>query len=328
VSKRSEGKEDNAVEMIGMREITADEAAEVWTRACGEEFALDARALRFNMRAPLGADMDGRAAIVDGKIAGMVMASVLNGRPDVVPDEMGWLDALVVAPEYQGRGIGTEMSYWAAEWLRARGRTVIRLGGGLRPFAPGVADEWKVEFFCKQGFVPRAENPIVRDFGHDLGEYASPAFLRKLDVSCRPAKEDDVERLREFLAREFPGRWQYEFEQHLRDGGRAADWMLLESERGLDACCVTTTEESVRPVARFFPSPLPRPWGQVGAIGVSADRRNVGYGSALLDASLRHLRKRGVRGCIIDWTHHVGYYERFGFRGHRRYGVMVLPKVS
>lgn len=318
--------------MVELMAIEAENAehwnatAELWTRACGKGFMLSPRALAYNLGVPMGAEQAGRFAVVDGERVGFVLASLLagelNGHAAVAPRDLGWLDAIVVVQEFQRRGIGSALLEWAHEWLRGQGRTVSRLCGGLRPFAPGTALEWNADFFYAHGYAPRGENPIVQDFGHDLRDYVSPAFLRAADVECRPAAESDIDALREFYGREFPGRWEYEFEQHLRDGARVADYMVLYSERALDACCVMTFEDSLRPVERFYPAPLPRPWGQVGTVGVSADRRNAGYGSRLLDASLTHLRGRGVRGCIVDWTHHVGYYERFGFRTVRVYEVM------
>lgn len=304
-----------------------DAASELWRRGCGDGFALSPRAMAYNLRVPLDAVQVGRFAVMGGERVGFVLATVLNGHAEIAPANLGWLDAIVVAREFQGRGIGSALLEWAHEWLRGQGRTVSRLCGGLRPFAPGLALEWNVDFFHGHGYAPRDENPRVQDFGRDLRDYVSPAFVRASEVECRPATESDVPALRAFLGREFPGRWEYEFEQHLRDGAleysaRVSDYMVLLSERGLDACCVMTFEDLVRPVERFYPAPLAHPWGQVGAIGVSADRRNAGYGSRLLDASLRHMRERGVRGCIIDWTHHVGYYERFGFVPVRAYEVM------
>lgn len=315
--------------MVERMAIQADKAehwsaaAELWTRGCGDGFALSPRALAYNLSVPMGAVQVGWFAVVDGVRAGFVLATVLNGHRAVAPTASGWLDAIVVAREFQGRGIGSELLRWAHDWLRGQGRTVSRLCGGLRPFAPGIAAEWNRGFFRAHGYAPRDEEPVVRDFGHDLREYVSPAFLRAPEVECRPARDGDVDALREFYGREFPGRWEYEFEQHLRDGARISDIMVLHSERGLDACCLMTFEDSVRPVEHFYPSPLPRPWGQAGTVGVSADRRNTGYGSRLLDAALRHMRAKGVRGCIIDWTHHVGYYERFGFVPVREYEVVM-----
>jgi GNAT superfamily N-acetyltransferase len=298
-------------------------AAALWTRANGDAFALPPRAFAYNLRAPAGVVHAGRFAVTNGERVGFVLASVLQNHPDVAPPNLGWLDALVVVPEYQNRGIGRALFAWAEEWLHAQGRSHIRLGGGICPFAPGVAREWNINFFRASGYAPRDENPFVQDLGRDLLTYASPSFVRAPAQPPRAATAHDLDALRVFFGREFPGRWFYEFEQHLRDGARIEDYMLLETERGIDACCVMTFEDSVRPVERYYPSPLPRPWAQVGAIGVSADRRNAGYGSALLDAALLYLQARGVRGCIIDWTHHVGYYERFGFQPHRKYAMLV-----
>lgn len=308
---------------LEQNELTYHVASELWTRACGENFALPPRAFAYNLRASRDAMQHGQFAVVNGEHVGFVLASVFDGDEDVAPHDLGWMDVLIVAPEFQQRGVGTQLLNSAEEWLRAHGRTRIRVGGGLRPFAPGVPGELGTDFLRAHGFEARDENPIVQDFGHDLQHYVSPKSLHALNVVCRPANEKEVDALRKFLAREFPGRWLYEFEQHLRDGARIADYFVLESERGIDACCLITLPDSLRPVEHFYPLPLPRPWGQAGSIGVSADRRNAGYGSALLDTGLRYLRDKGVRGCIIDWTHHVGYYERFGFRPHRKYEMLV-----
>lgn len=300
------------------------DAADLWTRACGEPFALSARTLAYNTRPCLGAVQAGQFLQVNGERAGFVLVSVLQNDARAVLPQNGWIDALAVAPEFQKRGIGRALLQWAETWLRAQGCTSARLGGGLRPFVPGVPTELgNTGFFRACGYAGRQENAETWDLGLDLRDYVSPASLRAQNVTMRPAQASDAGALHAFLEREFPGRWRYEFEQHLRDGARIADYMILESERGIDACCIMTLEDSQRPVQRFYPAPLPQPWGQTGSIGVSADRRSAGYGSALLDASLRHLRERGVRGCIIDWTHLAGYYERFGFKRHRSYQMLV-----
>jgi beta-N-acetylhexosaminidase len=299
-------------------------AADLWTRACGEAFALSPHALAYNTRPCFGARQAGQFAMVNDARAGFVLASVLRNDPRAVSPEHGWIDALVVAPEFQKRGIGRALLQWAETWLRAQGCASARLGGSLRTFAPGVPTELaSADFFRAHGYAARGKNAETWDLGLDLREYVSPAFLRARDATMRPARESDIAALHAFLEREFPGRWRYEFEQHLRDGARISDYMILLSERGIDACCLITLEDSQRPVERFYPSPLPRPWGQAGSIGVSADRRNAGCGSALLDAALQNLRARGVRGCIIDWTHLVAYYERFGFKPHRSYQMLV-----
>lgn len=81
-------------------------------------------------------------------------------------------------------------------------------------------------------------------------------------------------------------------------------------------------EDSQRPIERFFPYDLPRPWGQLGSVGVSADRRGRGYGAALLDTGLRRFRDNGVNGCVIDWTGIVDFYAKFGFQPYRQYHML------
>ena len=298
-------------------------AANVWTRACGEVFALPARAVAYNTRACAGARQAGQFAVMNGQRVGFALASVLPDDAQTASPQDGWIDALAVAPEFQKRGIGRALLQWAEQWLRAQGCTSARLGSSLRPFAPGVPTELgSADFFRAHNYAAHDEHAETWDLGLDLRDYVSPALVCAENLSMRPARETDADALRAFLAREFPGRWLYEFEQHLRDGARISDYMLLENARGIDACCVMTLEDSQRPIERFYPSPLPRPWGQAGSIGVSADRRSAGYGSALLDATLRNLRERGVRGCIIDWTTLVPYYERFGFKRQRSYQML------
>jgi predicted N-acetyltransferase YhbS len=82
-------------------------------------------------------------------------------------------------------------------------------------------------------------------------------------------------------------------------------------------------EDSAWPIERHYMHRLPRPWGQLGPIGVSRDCRGKGYGTTLLDAGLRCLRDHGVRGCVIDWTGLLEFYARFGFEPYRKYVILL-----
>ena len=126
-----------------------------------------------------------------------------------------------------------------------------------------------------------------------------------------------------FLAREFAGRWHYSCQEFLDEGGRISDFMLLWTETGIEGFCQLTFEDSARPLERFYPYQLSRPWGQLGAIGVSEHLRGQGFGSALLDAGLRRLHSNGVNGCVIDWTTVVDFYAKFGFSKYRQYWSLM-----
>jgi GNAT superfamily N-acetyltransferase len=295
----------------------------IWNAACGDDLAINARLAEYNTRPATGAVFAGRVAFANDQPVGVVLASALPNDPQTSPREMGWIDALAVTPEFQQRGIGTELLTWAEAWLREQGCTRARLGGGLRYFVPGYPVALNnVKFFESRGYAPRANEPRVCDLARDLRDYAT-TIQRPNDATIRPAEPNDAKAILEFLWREFPGRWRFEFEEFLREGGRFADYIVLETARGIEGTARLTFEDSERPVERYYPQRLPRPWGQLGSIGISRDARGKGYGSALLDAGLCYLRDRGVRGCIIDWTNLVEWYGKFGFTPCQWYVVLV-----
>jgi GNAT superfamily N-acetyltransferase len=282
--------------------------------------------VEYNTRAATGAIQAGRVAISNNTPVAFVLASALPNDPQTSPREVGWVDVIAVAPEFQRRGIGSELLAWAEAWLREQDCLRARLGGSLRPFAPGVPVELNSDaFFRARGYTPRPHGERVWDVARDLRDYISTR--PPIDAVIRPARPEDQNALLEFFVREFPNRWRYEYEEFLGSGGRIADYLVLIATRGVDGFARLTFEDSERPIERFYPHALPRPWGQLGPLGVSADTRGKGFGGALLDAALCHLRDQGVRGCVIDWTDLVDFYARFGFQPYHEY-IMLLKNLS
>ena len=236
--------------------------------------------------------------------------------------ELGWIDAIAVAPNVQHQGIGRALINWAESWLYDQGCRGCSVGTSMRPFTPGVPVELATSpFFVAHGYQPDGN---VWDVAANLATYQRPSTVREIDGAVRPAQKGQEQALLDFLRREFPGRWRFESEGTIQPAvpaaaERFADYMLLWTDRGVDGFCVLTFEDSVRPMERFFPYQLPRPWGQLGSVGVSADRRGRGYGAALLDAGLRRLHNNGVNGCVIDWTTITDFYAKFGFSKYREY---------
>ncbi len=297
---------------------------EIWNVAFGEGHAISERFAGFNLRRAPGVTQRGWLAVADNWAQGAVVASFLDGYPQVAGPAVGWIDALVVAPAAQHQGLGCRLLAVAERWLREHGRRDITVGAGLRPFAPGVPVEMELlPFFVRHGYteLDAAGEPLITyDLAADLAQYRPPASLRELPAAARPAQRGQEATLLAFLAAEFPGRWHYEAELFLHhDGGRVSDYMLLWTERGVQGACLLTFGDSVRPLERFYPYSLPKPWGQLGSIGVSAALQGQGYGSVLLDAGLRRLHDNGVNGCVIDWTNLLDFYGRFGFQPLRSY---------
>lgn len=290
----------------------------VWNAACGSGLSLSEKFVRFNLEPSTGGVQAGRIALADSEPVGVVLASVLKGEPEVMAPEIGWIDLIAVAPHAQRRGIGSALLAWAEAWLSAQGCQGVVVGTSLRPFTPGVPVELdSLPFFQRHGYQ---DNGTVWDMAANLAKYEPPPTVREIDGVVRPAQRKDQEALLTFLRREFPGRWRYTAEEFLRNPHcRISDYMLLWTKRGVDGFCIVTFEDSGQPIERFFPYTLPRPWGQLGTVGVSADRRGRGYGAALVDAGLRRLHNNGVNGCVIDWLVIVDFYAKFGFTTFREY---------
>ena len=296
--------------------------ASIWNAACGPDLAITQRFIDYNTRPPTGAIQAGQIAMRDDQPIGFVLASALPNDPQTSLPQVGWIDAIAVLGNQQRHGVGTALLAWAEDWLRAQGCTRFRLGGSLHPFTPGYPIELgNVEFFLKRGYASRAGSEHVWDVAHDLRDYTHAPY--KIDGTIRPARVGDENAILEFFAREFPGRWRYEFQEFLSDGGRLSDYQLLITSRGVDGFARVTFEDSERPIDRFYMHRLPKPWGQLGPIGVSKDTRGKGYGGTLLDAGLRYLHNQGVRGCVIDWTDLIDFYCKFGFQPYRQYAMLA-----
>jgi GNAT superfamily N-acetyltransferase len=298
--------------------------AALWNSAVGEEMPISSGFVHFNTRPVTGGAQAGQIALdAEDRPVGFVLVSAHPGAPAAMSREVGWIDAIAVAPPFQRQGIGSALLAWAEDWAREQGCQRVTLGGSLRPFLPGVPTELgTTAFFAANGYVPSWDDGIVWDVARNLADYTPPRGLDTLPCAARPATPGDKDALLGFLEREFPGRWFFECKEVLQNGGRISDYMLLWTEDGVQGACRLTFEDSVWPIERFYPYQLPRPWGQLGSIGIAETARGRGFGLALLDGGLRRLHNNGVNGCVIDWTTITDFYAKVGFEKYRSYQQM------
>ncbi len=293
----------------------------LWNEACGAEFPLTEKFVSYNMQPNHNATRAGQFARVNDEYVGGILVSAS------FQFKTSWIDALVVSPKHQHQGIGSALLQWAESWGRAQGFSQLRLGGGLRPFFPGLPNTLHTrEFFETRGFrTTRSVFDVARSL-RDVSGFLRGTPRTKPDMSrftFRAATHSDADALAQFLRDEFSERWQYEFLQARADGEPISDYCLLFMADSLAGFARVTLETSVRPLERFYMQHLPRPHGQLGPLGIAKKFRGQGYGVQLIDAALQHLRAHGVNGCVIDWTDLVELYAKFGFTPYHEFLVMV-----
>lgn len=296
-----------------------DLVARIWNAAAGEKLAFQPYFVEYNTRPTPGMVQEGRIARINGEPVGVVFCTV--GVEGLFQGQ-SWVDLIVVDPRFQHQGVGSQLLVWAEEFAVQNKTKVLRIAGSVRPFAAGVPLELgSVGFFAKFGFNVE-QNHFDWDVARDLGGYESPDSVREHHADVRPLQAGEEGELLTFMRREFAGRWQFEVQQFFHEGGRAADFMVLRTEIGVDGFCWMTLADSARPLDRFYMNGLERPWGQIGPLGVGKGCRGKGYGGVMIDAAIRHLQARGIHGSVIDWTSLLDLYGKFGYKPFRQYQIL------
>lgn len=290
-----------------------------WNSGLPADMALSPEFVYSVTRPFTGGVQAGRIALVDGQPTGVVLAGAHPGAPPTMSSEIGWIDAIAVDPAHQRTGIGRDMLAWADGWLTDKGANTIFTGCGLHHLTPGVPES-AIPFFAACGYEQC--DWTNWDVARNLADYTPPLSLREVPAAAYPAQPGQEGLLLNFLRQEFPGRWAFETEEALAKGGRISDFMLLWTEKGVAGACRLTFEDSRWPIARYYPYSLPRPWGQLGFIGVAESVRGQGMGLFLLDAGLRRLQNTGVNGCVIDWTDLLDFYGKAGFTPYHKWAVL------
>ena len=298
------------------------DAIRIWNAASHPDYLINERFLAYNVIPATGETIEGRAAIDKNVPVGFVLACATDGGA------LGWVSAMAVHPSVQRQGIGSELLAWAEAWLKEHQCKRIRVGGNLRPFLPGLpyAMRENAIFFEKLGYQPSRDQPYEYDIARSLKNYR-PIYSKPADVELSPVQCSDEHLLLDFLHREYPGRWEFEAREFVKNGGRSSDFLLLRVNDEVHGFCRLTLSDSERPIERFYPQRLPRPWGQYGPLGLSKSVRGQGLGGYLIDAAALHMRSLGVDGCVIDWTSLVELYGKFGFKVYNQY-ISLFKKID
>ena len=305
--------------------LPTEELVAIWNGAFGPEFRL---AERLWMQNTVGDPSFEPSDLLLGRdeaggLAGFLLtkrfrdARVLPGAGLEKYNEIGYIAAVAVKPEYQKQGLGRQLLAAAETKFRAEGAKKIQVGGNFRHFFPGlpVGYEAARHLFETAGYAFNQAQPEYDLDGPLSPEVFEPALAQVGDLTFRQGHPDDWKKLLTFLEQTFPGRWLYETGLYMEQGGFLEDiTLLLDQEQAVKGFLMNywAKGQVIGPSLYWLAGQAE--WGGIGPLGVSQDMRGTGAGLGLVASGMQYLYGKGARQARIDWTTLTGFYGRLGFK--------------
>jgi len=292
------------------------QVAALWERALGETYPVSERVLfpRIAGRNTLEPG-DGLVAMDGDRMVGFGLLEVDRaslfppGRPESV-------QALLVDPACQRRGIGSELLNRLEGRLREQGVTNIIAGGGPWRFWTGVPEDLPAAnaFFAQHGYTANYE---AIDLCGPLVEYTMPdeakACLAAAGAEVACCTPDEVGPACDFLTREQPG-WRGSFLAMVA-AGDVANMLLVKRGGAIIGCIQTYPRHSRYRGANVVWERLYGPdLGGFGAVLIAKAWRGNGLGVAMIHAAAQYVKDSGASHCYIDWTSRAlaPFYRKVG----------------
>lgn len=258
---------------------------------------------------------------VDGKVVGVVIAKIWHETHGIsLNKEHGWIQMLLVHPDYRQQKIGTELYKYAETALLKHGIKKIQIGGDLGHLLCGVplTQQAGVLFAEKMGFTQVVESV---DFTKTVT--ATLSLPEKDKVEFALLEKDEQQQLLEFMEQSFPGRWTFEAYDYFAQGGTGRDYVVVKWEGKIVGFCRINDEHSAWKGPNYNWAEQFDQLGGIGPLGVNSDYRKYGLGRAVIEAAEFYLQQRGKKTFFIDWTDLIVFYEKLGYTIWGKYGIFV-----
>lgn len=261
-----------------------------------------------------------QVALVDGTIAGFITCFVLNKPIEKTGfrEDTGFIQAMGVAPEFRGQGVGAKLLAAAEAFFRARKRRIITIAPYTpNYFVPGVDKERYadgVKFLEKHGFAEYSEG-IAADAPISKFELEPKVLEKEKQLAAegiviRHYERGDLVGYMQFQRDLMPGPWIEDARRNLTEltHGRYpcdAIWLAIDNGKIIGFC--------------------QNEGDHFGPFGVSDDYQGKGIGTVLLARTLYQMRLSGHHCAWVLWTGEralKGVYGRLGFTLTRRFALM------
>jgi beta-N-acetylhexosaminidase len=256
-------------------------------------------------------------AVLGEQVVGWVATQMRQG----IPSPEGYLVALLVAPAYQHRKVGSMLHEHALFSLKQRGARQVQLGGGFQYFWQGVPtnlpDAWLFFQACGWREVERSFD-LVRD----IAGYTTPQWIYERlrpTITIALAAAADVAAILSFEEQHFPGWFPY-YQPVLQREGYAEVLVAKEVNQGIVGTCLVADphtpgwQDDIR-----WMSLLGKNTGEVSVLGVAESMREQGIGLALAARATELVQERGLERSYLGWTWLVNWYGKLGYQVWQEY---------
>jgi beta-N-acetylhexosaminidase len=303
--------------LIETYRATTDLAATflLWQAAIGQIWPIDFQRFQQILAAP-------RAEHFVVREQGQIIGFAATSHSPAWGKEIGYFLALLVAPNWQRRGLGAALHEHALNHLRAAGVDYFRLGGHSPRFWCGVPENLPgaLAFFQARGWE-YAET--VYDLSQNLSQYHTPPAIEQRmlqqQITLNLASEADMPAILAFEEREFPN-WLQHYERLARLG-EYRDVLMARDHDGqvLGALLMSTPQSHTERTDVVWRVLLGSDAGSMGAVGVAPSAQGRGIGIALVARASDLLKTRGIRNCYIDWVVITDFYAKLGYKKWRAF---------
>ncbi len=301
-----------------------DELVDLWNRELSEDFPMRKTLFEQNSFQDRNVCFEASRIAVDSDnhVVGFIVAKRWQETHEVdMNAETGWIQVLLVDHAYRRHGIGSRLFEHAETVLKAAGIKEMIFGADPWHYFPGVPSQYNhsADWVEQKGF-----KHIVT--AHDfLCEYTGSEAMTIPDmegVVFRLLDESEKDEFLDFMHRCFPGRWEYEAMMYFEKGGTGREFVILKKNGRMIGFCRINDADSPFIAQNVYWAPLfEDSLGGLGPLGIDEKERKQGYGLAIVQAGIAHLRQRGIKKIVIDWTVLVDFYKKLGYDNWKSYDV-------
>lgn len=307
---------------IRWHESYIDSLCRLWNQEIGDDFNMHPALLLQNTLQTSVFCEQASSIVIDEerREAVALLAAKLEG-------EKGSISVLLVADDYRGRGIGSDLLSKAEQALFRLGARKIELGRDERHFFSGVPAQYDVlkRWLEKRGYcrTDRCFDMMFETENISVHPISPQVLFRPLSSS-----RNEQEQLLGLLENEFPPRWRRTAEHHYRAGGSPEDYIgAWKNNQLIGFLKLNHSGSPGIPACLNWVPPKDKRFGGIGPLGIAGSEQGKGYGSAIFQAGMAYLQQKGCQKIVVDWTSAVGFYSKFGFVPWKSYDgyVKMIP---